>query len=158
MRRLALPLAAGALLALLGLLLVAALRPPAPVDGAALAGELRCPDCAGLSVAESPSRSAAEIRRQIDALLAEGRTPDEVRQHFVDRYGEWILLAPRSPLPWLVPAALLLLGAGGFAAWLRGLRATSASAAAEAAAADEPAAGRSAAARRVGEEAEALDA
>ena len=83
------------------------------VDG--VAAELRCPDCQGLSVADSPSDAAAEIRRQIGELLAEGRTPAEVKQHFVDRYGEWILLAPRSPLVWIAPlivtsAALVVLG------------------------------------------------
>lgn len=152
MRRLALPLAAGAFLALLGLLLVSALRPGPPTDGPALAVELRCPDCAGLSVAESASRSAAEIRRQIDALLAAGRTPGEVRQHFVDRYGEWILLAPRSPLPWAVPVVLLGLGVGGFALWLRGRPRPAPARVADA----EPAS--RVAVRRVTDEAEALDA
>ena len=152
MRRLALPLAIGALLAIVGLTAGTLLRPSAPdpaATAASLAGELRCPDCEGLSVSESPSRSAAEVRRQIEALLAEGRTPEAVRQHFVDRYGEWILLAPRSPLPWLAPAALLLVAVAAFALWIRGR-----------APAPHPVLGGEVtpAARRVREEAEALDA
>lgn len=149
MRRLALPLAAAVLLALAGLAVVNLLRPSAPAHAATLASELRCPDCEGLSVAESPTRSAAEIRRQISALLADGATPDQVRQHFVDRYGEWILLAPRSPLPWLAPVALLALGVTGFVLWLRRRprRVTPSTAPAP----DD-------AARRVADEAEALDA
>ena len=119
MRRLALPIAAGALLALAAIAALGALRPSTSSPAATLAAELRCPDCEGLSVAESPSRSATEIRRQIDALLAEGRTPDAVRQHFVDRYGEWILLAPRSPLAWVAPVLLLGAGVAVFVTWLR---------------------------------------
>lgn len=149
MRRLALPLAAGVLLAIAGLAVVGLLRPSGASNTAILASELRCPDCEGLSVAESPTRSAAEMRRQIDALLAEGATPDQVRQHFVDRYGEWILLAPRSPLPWLAPVALLAVGLAVFGRWLRG-RPDRVAAPASTAPSD--------AARRVADEAEALDA
>lgn len=150
MRRMALPLAAGVLLALAGLAAVSLLRPSGSSAAATLASELRCPDCEGLSVAESPTRSAAEIRRQIDALLADGASPDQVRQHFVDRYGEWILLSPRSPLPWLAPIALLALGVAGFWLWLRRPAAPAPPAPAPAVRGDD--------ARRVADEAEALDA
>ena len=84
----------------------------------ALAAELRCPDCQGLSVADSQTASAREIRRQVDELVAAGATDDEVRAHFVDRYGEWILLAPTSPAAWILPFAALALGVAGLAAWL----------------------------------------
>ena len=82
----------------------------------ALAGELRCPDCQGLAVADSPTASAVEIRRQIDELVAGGATDEEVRQHFVDRYGEWILLAPSAPAAWLLPFAVV--AGGGLAMML----------------------------------------
>ncbi len=72
--------------------------------------ELRCPDCQGLSVADSPTQSAREIRRQIDVLLADGTSDDAVRQHFVDRYGEWILLAPTAAAAWILPFAVILAG------------------------------------------------
>lgn len=116
------PLAAGALLAAVALLGVGALRsaPSTPEEQAAqLAAEIRCPDCAGVSVAESPTRPAAEIRRQIQQLLDEGRTADAVRQHFVDRYGEWILISPRPAVAWLVPVAALLVTLAILVAWLR---------------------------------------
>jgi cytochrome c-type biogenesis protein CcmH len=123
MRRLALPIAVAALLALGALVLFDALG-PAPAStraeqAAQIAGELRCPDCQSLSVAESQTAAAAAIRRQIVALLDAGQTPEQVRQHFVDRYGEWILQAPRSPLVWLLPGAAVLLGIGILAWWLR---------------------------------------
>jgi cytochrome c-type biogenesis protein CcmH len=147
------PLAAGALVAAAALFAVGALRaaPSTPEEQAALlAAELRCPDCAGVSVAESPTRPAAEIRRQIRQLLGEGRTPDEVRQHFVDRYGEWILLAPRPAVAWLVPVVALVAAVAVLVAWLRPH---------SAAAAPPPAGGPAATdRRRLHDEAEALDA
>ncbi len=123
MRRLALPIAVAALLALAALVLVEALGPVAPLtqaeQAAQIAGELRCPDCQSLSVAESQTAAAAAIRREITALLEAGQSPEQVRQHFVDRYGEWILVEPRSALVWLLPAAALVLGTGLLAWWLR---------------------------------------
>jgi len=85
---------------------------------AALAAELRCPDCQGLSVADSPTASAREIRRQIDELVAGGATDDEVRAHFVARYGEWIRLAPSSTALWLIPFGVVLAGGALLVAWL----------------------------------------
>lgn len=123
MRRFALPIAMAALLALGALVLVDLLAPAAPLtqaeQAAQIAGELRCPDCQALSVAESQTAAARAIRRQIVALLETGRTPDQVRQHFVDRYGDWILMAPRSALVWLTPGVAVLLGLGLLAWWLR---------------------------------------
>ena len=96
----------------IGALLV--LRPgaePTPAEQAeAIAATLRCPDCAGLSAADSPTRSAAEIRRQVAEQLASGQSADEIRASFVARYGEWILLEPPGLAPWLIP--LLATGAG----------------------------------------------
>lgn len=114
----------GLLAALVALVVV---RPgAAPTDAQradALAATLRCPDCQGLSVADSHTAAAREIRRQIDDLVAGGASDDEVRAHFVARYGEWILLEPSSPLTWIVPVAALLGGLGLLAAWLAGRRA-----------------------------------
>jgi cytochrome c-type biogenesis protein CcmH len=84
----------------------------------ALAAELRCPDCQGLSVADSPTSAAREIRRQVDELLASGATDDEVRAHFTARYGEWILLAPSAALTWVLPFAVVAAGVLGLGAWL----------------------------------------
>jgi len=154
MRKLALPIALAALLALGGLVVVELLRPAAPITPAEqaqqVASELRCPDCQSLSVAESHTEAANAIRTEIVQLLASGQSPDQVRQHFVDRYGEWILLAPTAPIAWWLPLVVLLLGAGSLAAWLlRGRRAPPPPA--ESAPAD-------ALRRRVREELEELDA
>lgn len=116
------PVAGAALLALGALLVVTLLLPqvaPTRAEAASqLAAQLRCPDCAGLSVAESSSASASAIRTEIGRLLDQGATPDEVRQHFVDRYGEWILLSPPSLLAWALPLLVLLAGALALGGWL----------------------------------------
>jgi cytochrome c-type biogenesis protein CcmH len=93
---------------------------PAPEARARrLAAELRCPVCQGLAVADSPSPTARaiaeDIRRRVDA----GESDAEIRQAYVDRYGEWILLEPTGSglgaLVWALPAAGLVLGAGALA-------------------------------------------
>ena len=122
MRRHLPAVALGALLALAALAVVLALRAgPEPTRAEradALAHELRCPDCQGLSVADSPTSSAREIRRQIEEMLAGGASDQAVRDHFVDRYGDWILLAPSRPLPWVVPIVAVIAAMLAMVAWL----------------------------------------
>ena len=111
--------AALAVAALVGLMLIRPGAAPANAERAdALAAELRCPDCQGLSVRDAPTSSAAEIRRQVSDLIAGGATDAEVREHFVSRYGDWILLAPSSPLAWLIPLVVVAVAALGLVAWL----------------------------------------
>ncbi|MGH2444445.1 MAG: cytochrome c-type biogenesis protein [Candidatus Limnocylindria bacterium] len=115
-------IALGLVVAVAAVTVVVAVQPgPEPTlaeRAGALAGSLRCPDCQGLSVADSPTGSAQEIRRQVDELLAGGASDDEVRAHFVARYGEWILLAPASPVVWILPFVVVLGGGAILLAWL----------------------------------------
>lgn len=75
---------------------------------------LRCPVCLNLSVADSPSKLAGEMRTEIANQLLAGRSPQQIRAFFIDRYGEWILLSPRphgwNLVPWAVPVVGLLAG------------------------------------------------
>jgi cytochrome c-type biogenesis protein CcmH/NrfF len=125
-RRLLVPVAALGLVALAAdhaLQLLRQTEPPtAGQQATLLASELRCPDCQALSVAESQTAAAAAIRTEIAAQLAAGRSTSEIRDHFVARYGQWILLQPADPLVWLLPAVALLGGFAAFGWWLRGTR------------------------------------
>jgi len=79
-----------------------------------LAAKLRCPTCRALSVQDSPSGMAQEMRSLIREQLRAGKTPEEVKAYFVERYGEWILLEPKAEgfnwAVWLLPVFLLLGG------------------------------------------------
>lgn len=94
-----------------------AAAPTAEEQSRAIAAELRCPDCAGLSAADSPTQAAAEIRRQVDEMLAAGLSADEIKASFVERYGAWILLTPPGAAPWIVPLAATAAGAAILAWW-----------------------------------------
>jgi len=91
-----------------------------------LARQLRCPTCQALSIADSPSELAREMEGVIRLRLQEGMTPEEVRQSFVDAYGEWVLLSPEPTgfnlLVYILPFVVLLLGGGivvvGMRRWL----------------------------------------
>jgi cytochrome c-type biogenesis protein CcmH len=91
-------------------------RPPTlPERVDEIAESLRCPVCQNLSVADSTSRVAGEMRRSIAAQLRAGRRPDQIRTRFVAAYGEWILLTPQAEgaglLAWAMPVIVVLGGA-----------------------------------------------
>ncbi|HEV8474148.1 MAG TPA: cytochrome c-type biogenesis protein [Methylomirabilota bacterium] len=79
-----------------------------------VATQLRCVVCQNLSVADSPSEMAAQMRGIVRERLEAGESPEQVRQYFVERYGEWILLAPRRSgfnlLVWWLPVAAVAVG------------------------------------------------
>ena len=94
----------------------------AVIDSAALdartrevAAELRCPVCQGESIQESPPELAQEMKSVVRAQLAAGKSPEEVKQYFVARYGEWILLRPTTTgfnaMLYVLPPILLIAGA-----------------------------------------------
>jgi cytochrome c-type biogenesis protein CcmH len=81
----------------------------------AVAGQLRCPVCQGLSIQDSPSELAQSMRALVRDQLAAGKTPEQVKAYFVSKYGEWILLSPVphgfNLLAYLFPV-LVVLGGG----------------------------------------------
>ena len=89
-----------------------------PVAGAQLyqrthevAALLRCPVCQGMSVADSPSEMAINMKEQVRELLARGYTEEQILKYFELSYGEFVLLRPKTPLIWILPVLALVLGA-----------------------------------------------
>jgi len=80
----------------------------------AIAASLRCPVCQGLSVADSPSEMAVNMKTEVRDMLARGYTRRQIESHFVRSYGEFVLLKPKfegvNALVWLLPIAALLAG------------------------------------------------
>jgi len=81
-----------------------------------LAAVLRCPVCQGLSVADSPTDLARNMKRQVHEMLAAGYDREQVLAYFEASYGEFVRLKPPlrgvNWLVWVAPALGLL--AGGF--------------------------------------------
>ena len=110
-----------ALGALVAGLLVVLLLPGAdatPAERAhSIAAGLKCQECQGLSVADSNAETSDAIRDDIKRRIAAGQSDGEIRQYFVDKYGETILLEPQSTgislIVWVLPVVVIAAGALG---------------------------------------------
>ena len=90
----------------------------------ALDHELRCVVCQSESVASSNASWAVDARRTVRELVSGGASDEAVVDFFVERYGEFVLMTPRtSGSNWLLwaagPIMLLLSAIMGFF-YLRG--------------------------------------
>jgi cytochrome c-type biogenesis protein CcmH len=90
-----------------------------------IATELRCVVCQNLSVADSPSEMAQQMRAIVREQVEAGKSAQEIKEFFVSKYGEWVLLKPKttgiSALLWILPYLALLLGVGAALLFLRRL-------------------------------------
>jgi cytochrome c-type biogenesis protein CcmH len=88
-----------------------------------LSSELRCPDCEGQSIEQSSTETARAARADIRRRVAAGESDAEIRQAYIDKFGESILLKPEGGglgiLVWGLPAAAVVLGGGGLVLALR---------------------------------------
>lgn len=79
-----------------------------------IATELRCVVCQNLSVADSPSEMAQQMRAIVREQVQAGKTRDEINAFFVSKYGDWVLLRPKtsgfSALLWIMPYVALGIG------------------------------------------------
>ena len=113
--------------AALALVLVAALavggREGAPPSDAERAERItkgvRCPTCRSQSVADSDSPAARAMREETLRRVQEGQTDEQIRDYFVARYGEEILLDPPrrgvGAVVWVLPGLAVAATIGGLA-------------------------------------------
>lgn len=100
-----------------------------------IAGQLYCPVCENTPLDVCPTQACHQWRELIRLQLSEGKTEEEIKQYFVDNYGDRVLAEPpRTGLNWLVyilPPVVILFGAfmlfKNFQTWTKPKEALSAS-------------------------------
>lgn len=118
-----------ALLALAGALVFAARGHEATADERIdqITTELRCPVCQGLSVKDSTSETARQMRDLVAQRVHDGKSDADIEAEFRAAYGDWIFLSPPiaswSGMVWLVPVAALAAGLVLVTGQLRGAQA-----------------------------------
>jgi cytochrome c-type biogenesis protein CcmH len=79
-----------------------------------VAGLLRCPVCQGLSVKDSPTGMAVNMRQQVREMVAAGYDEEQILSYFEKSYGEFVRLRPKLTgfnwLVWVGPLAALIVG------------------------------------------------
>ena len=87
--------------------------PEMEADYNQLVDELRCLVCQNQNLSGSDADLARDLRRQTYQMLQEGKTPQQVVDFMVARYGDFILYRPQfkssTYLLWLGPFLLLVL-------------------------------------------------
>ncbi|MGZ9167201.1 MAG: cytochrome c-type biogenesis protein [Anaerolineales bacterium] len=99
---------------------------PTPTDDEVnrIAKQLYCPVCESTPLDVCPTEACRQWRDLIRTMLAEGKSEAEIKQYFVEHYGDRVLAEPPNRLvTYLVPAAVILLGAlmlfRGFQMWMK---------------------------------------
>jgi cytochrome c-type biogenesis protein CcmH/NrfF/thiol-disulfide isomerase/thioredoxin len=79
-----------------------------------LGQSLRCPVCRSQAVADSSSPAARAMRQEIESMVREGYTDDQIIDFFADLYGDGVLLAPPKSgvnlVAWFAPLFAILVG------------------------------------------------
>ncbi len=78
--------------------------------------DFRCLVCQNQAISESHADLAGDMRAIVRERIAAGDDNDAVRQYFIDRYGDWVLLDPplnrKTILLWAGGGVILLVGVG----------------------------------------------
>lgn len=76
--------------------------------------ELRCLVCQGQSIADSNAEMAGDMRALVRRQIADGSSPQQVREWLIARYGEYVTYDPplsAATLPlWITPIAFIVIG------------------------------------------------
>jgi cytochrome c-type biogenesis protein CcmH len=93
----------------------------------AVASELFCPECENIPLDVCPSDACADMRAEIRQMLEQGWTKGQIKNYYVERYGDRVVGAPPARgwnwLMYVIPP-LAILAAGwifynSFRAWKR---------------------------------------
>ena len=80
-----------------------------------IAMKLRCPVCQGVSIADSPSGMATNMRSQVRELVSKGYSEEQILSYFERSYGEFVRLEPPAQglnvMLWILPGVVLVGGA-----------------------------------------------
>ncbi len=80
-----------------------------------LSEKLRCLVCQNQSLADSNAELAEDLRKQVRAQVAAGKSDDQIVGYMVERYGDFVLYQPpfkaTTALLWIGPFALLVVAA-----------------------------------------------
>jgi len=111
----------------------------APTDDEvnAIAKQLFCPVCENTPLDVCPTDACRQWRELIRTMLAEGKTEQEIKDHFVTQYGARVLNEPPNRYAtYLVPGIAILAGAlllvRGFQLWIKPIAVESAAGESEA--------------------------
>ncbi len=79
-----------------------------------LTASLRCPTCENQAINDSDAPVSGDMRDRVYFLLHEGVSDMEIRDHMVERFGNYVLYNPRLEgrtfLLWGLPAGLVVAG------------------------------------------------
>ena len=95
--------------------------PAQEANARAVMAELRCLTCQNQSIADSNAGQAQAMRAEVRERIAAGEEPEQVRDFFVERYGDWVSFVPpaRQDTALLWAAPLLFLAVGLALMWKR---------------------------------------
>ena len=69
--------------------------------------DLMCPVCDGLTLEQSQAAPAIEMKDEVKKMVIQGMSDEEIKEHFVQKYGIEILADPPKKgfdtLVWLAP-------------------------------------------------------
>lgn len=81
-----------------------------------IAKNLNCPTCVGQNLADCRTLTCEQWRNQINDLVAQGYSDEEVLNYFATRYGSQVLQEPPKSgwtlFLWVLPVLALLVGGG----------------------------------------------
>jgi cytochrome c-type biogenesis protein CcmH len=89
-----------------------------------IAKNLNCPTCAGLNLSDCNTLTCEQWRGQINDLVAQGYSDEQVLDYFATRYGGQVLQEPPKSgwtlFLWILPVVVLLAGGGWLIFAMRG--------------------------------------